>query len=374
VSFERSNPIHVLIADDDPGVRSVVLDVVKDLGHVPTCATNGADAWRLFSQRGADVVVSDWMMPRMDGVELCRSVRAKAGAPYTYFILLTSLGDAEHRIAGMQAGADEYLPKPFDLGDMQATLIAAERVTALHRRREALLRQASRFAAETDPERLLHDLLREAIDLVGGTAGVVTRWDEQQQVLLPVGVSTDDIEPARLRLGEGASGRAAKERGPVVIQAATDSIPDPALDRVGLQSAVAVPLLHDARLVGTLAVGTDDSSKTFTQDDVDLLELQASNAAAALVAHERARLDGVLLAARTAQHELNNQLAVARGYAEMLVGSPDLPPHLAEMAEEVKHAADDAVQTVRQLRNISHVEEQHWSEPGDSTIDLAASS
>jgi len=301
------------------------------------------------------------MMPRMDGVELCRSVRGKAGAPYTYFILLTSLGDAEHRIVGMQAGADEYLPKPFDLGDMQATLIAAERVTAWHRRHEALLRQARRFAAETDPDRLLRDLLREAVDVVGGTAGVVARWDEQQQVPVPVGVSTDEIELARLPICEGASGRAAEEHAPVVVQAAA-------------RSAVAVPLLHDARLVGTLAVGTDDSSKRFTQDDVDVLELQASNAAAALVAHERARLDGVLLAARTAQHELNNQLAVARGYAELLVESPDLPPHLAEMAEEVIHAADDAVQTVRQLRSISHVEEQHWSEPGDSTIDLAASS
>jgi CheY-like chemotaxis protein len=363
-----------LIADDDPGVRSLVLDVVKDLGHVPTCATNGAEAWRLFSQGGADVVVSDWMMPRMDGVELCRCVRGTPGAPYTYFILLTSLVDAEHRIVGMQAGADEYLPKPFDLADMQATLIAAERVTALHRRREALLSQARRFAAETDPERLLHDLLREAIDLVGGTAGVVTRWDEQQQVLVPVGVSTDDIEPARLRLGEAASGRAAMERAPVIVQVAPDSVPDPALARVRLQSAVAVPLLCDARLVGTLAVGTDDPSRTFTQEDVEVLQSQACSAAAALDAHERARLDGVLLAARTAQHELNNQLAVARGYAELLVGSPDLPPHLAEMAEEVKHAADDAAQTVRQLRSISHVEEQHWSEPGDSTIDLAASS
>jgi signal transduction histidine kinase len=133
--------------------------------------------------------------------------------------------------------------------------------------------------------------------------------------------------------------------------------------------------LHEARLVGTLAVGraSRDGGAGFTQDDADLLEMLASTAAAALVALEHARLDGVLLAARTAQHELNNQLAVARGYAEMLVGSPDLPPHLHEMAEEVMNAADDAAGIVRQLRNIARIHEHTWNEPGDSTIDLAMS-
>src|SRR5205085_1776323 len=142
------------------------LDVVKDLGHAPSSATNGAEAWDLYNESGADVVVSDWMMPRMNGVDLCKCVRGRPGSPYTYFILLTALGDAEHRIAGMQAGADDYLPKPFTITDMEARLIAAERVTALHRRREALLRLARRFAAETDSGRLLGELLREAVDLV----------------------------------------------------------------------------------------------------------------------------------------------------------------------------------------------------------------
>jgi len=348
-----------------------VLDVVKDLGHAPTCASNGAEAWDMFTRGGADVVVSDWMMPRMDGVQLCRCVRERLGAPYTYFILLTALGDTEHRIAGMQAGADDYLAKPFNLGDIEARLIAAERVTRLHRRREALLRLARRFAAETNPERLLHDLLREAIELVGGTSGVVTRWDDAEQALIPV---SDDPRLGKLRLGEGASGRAAQERAPVLLHSSDGDRLEPTLIRADLRAAVAVPLLHEARLVGTLAVGTDDPRKQFSHEDTELIEMLASTAAAALLALEHARLDGVLLAARTAQHELNNQLAVARGYAEMLLGSPDLPAHLMEMAEEVKSAADDAADTVRQLRSISRIHEHRWSEIGDTTINLAASS
>jgi signal transduction histidine kinase len=104
-----------------------------------------------------------------------------------------------------------------------------------------------------------------------------------------------------------------------------------------------------------------------------LLDVLATTAAAALVALEHARLDGVLLAARTAQHELNNQLAVTRGYAEMLVGAPDLPPHLHELAEEVMAGADNAATIIRQLRNVATVQEQRWNAPGDTTINLVRS-
>jgi len=342
---------------------------------VSTCAANGAEALALYDAAGADVVVSDWMMPRLDGVQFCRRVRSRLGAPYTYFILLTALGDSEHRIAGMQAGADDYLAKPFSLTDMEARLIAAERVTILHRRREALLRLARRFAAEADAGRLLDELLSEAVHLVAASAGVVTRWDEKSKVLVAVGASAPALKEQRLRLGEGASGRAAQQRAPVLLLRDEQGCLDPVLEDAELESAIAVPLLHETRLVGTLAVGRGslDGGSAFTSEDADLLEMLASTAAAALVALEHARLDGVLLAARTAQHELNNQLAVARGYAEMLVGSPDLPPHLHDMAEEVMNAADAAAGIVRQLRNISWIHEHTWNQPGDSTIDLAMS-
>jgi CheY-like chemotaxis protein len=324
----------------------------------------------LYNARGADVVVSDWMMPRMDGVQLCRCVRSQLSAPYTYFILLTALADAEHRLTGMQAGADDYLAKPFNLSDIEARLIAAERVTRWHRRRETLLNQARRAAAETDPARLLDDLMVEAIALVGGSAGVVTRWDDDKAELVAVGASTLALESTRLRLGEGVSGRVAQQLLPVLLRRGADAETDPSLARAELESAIAVPLVHNARLVGTLAIGGGSADKPFTQEDIELLETLASTAVAALVALEQARLDGVRLAARTAQHELNNQLAIAHGYAEMLVDSPDLPPHLIDIAEEVKSAAADAAKIVRQLGGVAHIHEHHWPEPSDTTINL----
>lgn len=326
-----------------------------------------------FTAEGADVVVSDWMMPGLDGVQLCEWLRSRMGAPYTYFILLTALGDTDHRLSAIQAGADDYLAKPFSIDDVEAGLIVAERVMRVHRRQESLLRMTRRFAAEADPARLVDELLNEAIVLVGGSAGVVTRWDDERQQLAPVAATGLALGSWRLRLCEGASGRAAESHTPVLLNSVEDSTSDPALGQTELAAAMAVPLMHEGRLVGTLSVGSGLPARAFTQQEAELLEMLASTAAAALVALERARLDGVLLAARTAQHELNNQLAVARGYAELLVGSPDLPAHLHETASEVMSAADAAAGIVRQLRNVSNIHEQEWNEPGDTTINLARS-
>jgi transcriptional regulator with GAF, ATPase, and Fis domain len=246
-------------------------------------------------------------------------------------------------------------------------LIAAERVTVVHRRREALLRQARRFAAETDPSRLLDNLLNDAIELVDGSAGIVSHWDDEAQALVVVGAHDSRLWGRHVQIGHGASGQAAQRREAVLFRRGDAKSSDLESE---LESVIAVPLLHEAKVVGTLAVGTDRPDKLFSQADSEFLEMLASTASAALGALEHARLEGVLLAARTAQHELNNQLAVARGYAEMLLGSPDLPLHLHEAAEEVMNAADDAANIVRQMRSISHIHEHHWSAPGDTTINL----
>jgi diguanylate cyclase (GGDEF)-like protein len=106
---------------------------VEGLGHECLTAADGSEAWELFRAQGADVIISDWLMPGIEGPELCRLVRANPG-PYTYFVLLTAFGDRGHALEGMQAGADDYLAKTLDVNDLHLRLIAAERVTALHKR------------------------------------------------------------------------------------------------------------------------------------------------------------------------------------------------------------------------------------------------
>ena len=124
----------ILIADDSATPRQMLSRELTGLGHECLVAENGEQAWEMFQGSGVDVVISDWMMPGMDGDEFCRRVRSDTDSPYPYFILLTSLDDRRHVVEGMQAGADDYLTKPFEDDELATRLIAAERVTALHRR------------------------------------------------------------------------------------------------------------------------------------------------------------------------------------------------------------------------------------------------
>jgi DNA-binding response OmpR family regulator len=115
----------ILIADDSATPRLMLQRELEGLGHECIVACDGTEAWRLFQDSGVDVVISDWMMPGMDGDELCQRVRADTGAPYAYFILHTSLEDLNHVVQGMQAGADDYLTKPFQRDQLATRLIAA---------------------------------------------------------------------------------------------------------------------------------------------------------------------------------------------------------------------------------------------------------
>ncbi len=124
----------ILIVDDSATPRLILRRELEGLGHECVVAENGNQALELFRTFVPDVIVSDWMMPGMDGDELCRRVRADPSAPYAYFILLTSLDDRASIVKGMEAGADDHLAKSFERDELQTRLIAAERVSALHHR------------------------------------------------------------------------------------------------------------------------------------------------------------------------------------------------------------------------------------------------
>ena len=126
--------MRVLIAEDDTGIRDLLQDLIVRQGRQVTLARDGQEAWQLFRDQGADVIISDWLMPGMEGPELCRRVR-EHDAPYAYFILLTALGDQQHHLTGRKSGADDYLAKPFDMEDLAARMVNAARVISLHRRR-----------------------------------------------------------------------------------------------------------------------------------------------------------------------------------------------------------------------------------------------
>ena len=124
--------MRVLIAEDDPASLLLLRRSVEALGHEVIATTDGVEALAAFEAHAPSVVVSDWMMPGMDGIHLCREIRQRHGSGYVYFMLVTALADKQSAIAGMEAGADDFLTKPVDRELLRVRLAVAERVTAAY--------------------------------------------------------------------------------------------------------------------------------------------------------------------------------------------------------------------------------------------------
>ncbi|MGF1578325.1 MAG: PP2C family protein-serine/threonine phosphatase [Gemmataceae bacterium] len=124
----------VLVAEDDRiSRRMLVRDLVK-WGHEVVSVENGQQAWQQYQETEFSIVLSDWMMPEMDGLELIRRIRESDREHYAFFILLTAKAQTEDIVEGMEAGADDFLTKPFDRTELRARLRAGERIIELERR------------------------------------------------------------------------------------------------------------------------------------------------------------------------------------------------------------------------------------------------
>ena len=123
--------MNILIADDDPTSRIVLSATLKKLGHQVTVTKGGAEALAMFDKAEVPVLISDMLMPDVDGLELCRRVRALDRPKYTYIILLTSVGGKSGYLEGMKAGADDFINKPIDDEQLAARLGVAERILGL---------------------------------------------------------------------------------------------------------------------------------------------------------------------------------------------------------------------------------------------------
>jgi diguanylate cyclase (GGDEF)-like protein len=124
--------VNILIAEDQPPAALYLLRTLERIGHKATVARDGEEAWRIIQNRDVPLLISDWMMPKLDGPELCRRIRASASNRYTFIILLTSRDRREDRLTGLRAGADDFLIKPPDPDELAVRLEIADRILAVH--------------------------------------------------------------------------------------------------------------------------------------------------------------------------------------------------------------------------------------------------
>jgi diguanylate cyclase (GGDEF)-like protein len=176
--------MQILLAEDDNDIRFILKTTIENMGHVCFTAEDGLKAWGIYQAKGADVVISDWLMPGLIGLELCKLIRdhsnsqgltqAKVSLPgqvYTYFIFLTALDDNAHLQEGIEAGADDYLTKPLRIQELSFRLRVAARIMGLYRKMTGQTYELERLNANLilevrrDALTGLHNRLRLTEDL-----------------------------------------------------------------------------------------------------------------------------------------------------------------------------------------------------------------
>ena len=125
--------MRILIAEDDPVSRCVLEATLVKSGHEVTVTTDGHQAWEALQRDAPAIAILDWMMPGIDGLEVCRRARAIQSPTPTYLILLTAKSDKGDIVQGLEAGADDYVTKPFDRKELHARINVGLRVSELQR-------------------------------------------------------------------------------------------------------------------------------------------------------------------------------------------------------------------------------------------------
>jgi len=131
----RFQTMKILIAEDDPVSRRLLDATVKKWGHETTTVENGEQAWEILknSYNEYSIAILDWMMPELDGVGVCKRVRAKKAASPMHIIMLTAKSRKDDIVIGLEAGADDYVTKPFDRGELHARLEVGIRIITLQK-------------------------------------------------------------------------------------------------------------------------------------------------------------------------------------------------------------------------------------------------
>jgi DNA-binding response OmpR family regulator len=168
--------MRVLIADDEPESRRLLDRTIRGLGYEVTVATDGREAWEALRQPQAPrLAILDWQMPGLDGLELCRRLRADESTKSIYVVLLTGQSGSANLVAGLRGGADDYITKPFDVEELSARLAVGGRIAELQDRLAQRVRELEQTLAQ------VHQL-RGLIPICAWCKKVRTDRDYWQQV------------------------------------------------------------------------------------------------------------------------------------------------------------------------------------------------
>ena len=277
----------VLLADDNADMRDYVSRLLADRYDILAVA-DGQAAWSAIEQRVPDLILSDVMMPVLDGFELLRRVRANPRTREIPVVLLSARTGEEARIEGLQASADDYIVKPFSARELLATVDAHIKTVNIRRESQQVLgRQNKRLAllweaagvllTNKEPDTMLSELfqkIRESLSLDVYFNFMVSESSDALQLVSCAGISPETMRSiSRLEFGQAVCGTVAIRRTPIVATHIQQSS-EPMVQLVkgfGLRAYACNPLIAGGQLLGTLSFASR-SRDTFEREELEFLE------------------------------------------------------------------------------------------------------
>lgn len=327
----------VLVAEDDSKIRLVLASLLTTWEFEPLLAEQGMSAWHMVQQTNPQLIILDWMMPELDGLEFLRRLRGLSLTPAPYVIMLTCRGGTEDTVAALEAGANDFVSKPFEAEELRARLRVGERVIRLQQeladRAHELARQGEEVARRNRALALLHEtgqalaqatneeqLLQSICRLLVERGGYRLAWAGypergKRQVLQPMAMAgRQDIQ--RVTWGEsptsnGPIGIPSRTGQPAIAHGVLDPYFAPRIHTpTGYAAAISLPLVAAERIFGELVIYANEAD-AFTDEEAALLLRLAAETAYGIAALRNA-------AARLqAEEELQQEHARAQQYLDV---------------------------------------------------------
>ncbi len=320
----------VLIVEDEPVSALVVERTLKRWGYEVVKATDGEDAWEKLQQDTIHFIITDWMMPRLNGLDLCRRIRWVQRDSYTYIILLTSKNQKIDLVQGMNAGADDFMTKPFHGAELEVRLRAGERILALEQsllKRKFEIQQVNeQLQKSCQRQSLINTLLRSLTSSLDFEAGmrdaaiplqelfnvsraIVRLVDQEAQTLRVV---AEHAAPEVARIGahsfpiEAAAGQEESEGNSRHMIANMADVPASATTlqtlahNFGVKAYLSEPLLLQGCWFGDLSLHDCEQARDWSEDEIQLLKTVAQQISVIAVnselhrkVHEQSVRDGL---------------------------------------------------------------------------------
>jgi len=334
----ENNRERIMVVDDEPTVRDLLVDILSNEGYTTDCSACADEALRKMRAQHFDLLLTDIMMPGMDGIELMHE--AKLIRPDIIPIVMTGHGSLDTARAAVKGGAFDYVLKPFDIAEVRMAVAGA-----LERKRlfdeNARLRELGELftISETinalrDEKTLLEFVLKSALAKVGATRGSVMLRDSESDTLkiaAHVGLPDELKDSVQVRVGEGISGWVAKEGKPLLVpdveedpqfKNASHNLPDKSFMSVPIEmreeETISLPVKSSRRVLGVININKKLNRQPFTTGDLKTLSILANQAAVSL---ENARLfanleDAYLMTIRSLVLALEAKDAYTHGHSQ----------------------------------------------------------